>query len=179
MRNLYVDTKKTYLRYLEAKLWHIALKWRPFLILTSSGKRTRRNSGDFNYVGHVGFNTPEWCFYVHCKPSRDVKLWDFHYFWRPFCVWILSRKNTKYSLAWGRFGISAPKLCKNNCMPNSTKKCLTKSEISKIGPDYNININLYICRQFYMVYSSYSKHWYTRIWLTFLWKTPAVGAECV
>ena len=30
LRNLYVDTKNTSLRYLEAKLWHIALKWRPF-----------------------------------------------------------------------------------------------------------------------------------------------------
>ena len=28
--NLYVDTKTTCLRYLEAKLWHIALQWRPF-----------------------------------------------------------------------------------------------------------------------------------------------------
>ena len=30
VRNLYVDTKNTSLRYLEATLWHIALKWRPF-----------------------------------------------------------------------------------------------------------------------------------------------------
>ena len=135
VRNIYVDTKNTSLRYLEAKLKHIAMRWRPFWILSSSGKRTRWNSGDFKYVAQVGFNKPNWCFYVHCKPSRNVKLWHFSSFWRPFCFWILGRKNTKYSLAWGRFGISVPELCKNNCMPNSTKKCLTKSEISKIGPD--------------------------------------------
>ena len=74
LRNLYVDTKNTYLRYLEAKVWHIALQWRPFWILSSSGKRTRWNLGDFMYAAQVGFNTPELCSYVHCKPSRDVKL---------------------------------------------------------------------------------------------------------
>ena len=26
-------------------------------------------------------------------------------------------------------------------MPNSTKKCLTKSEISKIGPDYDASLS--------------------------------------
>ena len=49
--------KNTSLRYLEAKLWHIALKWRPFWMLSSSGKRTRWNLGDFKYVARVGFNT--------------------------------------------------------------------------------------------------------------------------
>ena len=59
VRNLYVDTKNTPLRYLEAKLWHIALKWRPFWILSSSGKRTMWKLGDFKYVAQVGFNTPK------------------------------------------------------------------------------------------------------------------------
>ena len=59
MKNLYVDTKNTSLRYLEAKLWHIALKWRPFLILSSSGKRTRWNLGDFKYVAQADFNAPK------------------------------------------------------------------------------------------------------------------------
>ena len=53
------DTKNTSLRYLEAKLWHITLTWRPFWILSSSGKRTRWNLGDFKYVDPVGFNTPK------------------------------------------------------------------------------------------------------------------------
>ena len=76
------------------------------------------------------------CFCVHCEPRRDIQLWHLHKFWRPFRFLILSRKKTKWSLAWGRFGISVLKLCKNNCMPNSTKKCVNKSEISKMGPDY-------------------------------------------
>ena len=77
----------------------------------------------------------EMMFCVHCEPSCDVQLWYAHNFSRQFCFWILRRKKAERSLAWGRFGISVSKLCKNNCMANSTKKCLNKSEMSKMGPD--------------------------------------------
>ena len=53
--------------------------------------------------------------------------------------WILSRKKTEWSLAWGGFEISISELCKNNCMTNSTKKCLTNFKNAffwKMGPDY-------------------------------------------
>ena len=90
--------------------------------------------------------TPKWCFCVHCEPNRDVglQLWHLYKFWRPFCFWILSRKKTEWSLAWGRFEISISELCKNNCMTNSTKKCLNNFENAlfwKIGLDYKGSIS--------------------------------------
>ena len=42
----------------------------------------------------------------------------------------------KIELGMGQIWNQRTKLCKSNCMPNSTKKCLTKSEISEMGPDY-------------------------------------------
>ena len=56
VRNLYVESKNTSLRYLEAKLWHIALKWGPFWILSSSGKRCGKSCDIFtNFDGHFVF----------------------------------------------------------------------------------------------------------------------------
>ena len=77
VRNLYVDTK-THFYVIWKQSCSTLLCSGGFWILSSSGKRTRFNLGDFKYVAQVGFDTPKWCFYVHCKPSRDVKLWHFH-----------------------------------------------------------------------------------------------------
>ena len=45
-----VDTKNTFLRYLEGQSYDITMRWRPFWILPSSGKRTMWIQGVFNML---------------------------------------------------------------------------------------------------------------------------------
>ena len=54
--------------------------------------------------------------YAHIR--RNFLCWLGHFFL------ILKRKNKKGRLAQGIFGISISEFCKNNCMANSTRKCL-------------------------------------------------------
>ena len=68
----YVDTKNTFLLHWGANIWLATLQWWPLWILSSGGKRTRRNSGDFKYVTQVVHGPDRVT--VHPPPPRTV--WD-------------------------------------------------------------------------------------------------------
>ena len=98
VRNLYLDTKNTFLRYLEAKLWHITLQWRPLFcfrhrkdVFVFTVSQAVMHSCDIftNFGGHFVFE-----FYVEKGQNR----------------------------AWHGADLESAQceLCKNNCMTNST-----------------------------------------------------------